>query len=375
VGLKQREITLGSVHDLPSTKSREIAANNVRLRLGIVGTNSNVTMERFATNWFLPVADGRLRQSTAKDYRWRFGKYIAGRIEARMPLWEYRTVDVQNLLNGIAYDHPKLAKASLQRIKALLSGIFRHAVTAGFREGNPVRDVLLPGRSQTTSDKAGNGSNRTPGVYDLATVRLVLKQPMPPEVKAATAIAALAGLRLAELRGLRWEDIGDDAITISRTIWSTYTNAPKSKASAASVPVIPELAKHLAAYKRYWDKQPVAYTRATEDSEPVPDTSLFGPKLYGELRYHLSRAFKRAGGEYRGTHAFRRGLASELFERGAEDLDVSHVLRHSKVIVTRDSYIKKFDSRVLDAMNSLAERPKSKGQVRDKAKSQTPRKQ
>jgi hypothetical protein len=86
------------------------------------------------------------------------------------------------------------------------------------------------------------------------------------------------------------------------------------------------------------------------------------------MRYHLRKAFKAAGSEWRGFYAFRRGLASELFARGAEDLDVSHVLRHSKVIVTRDSYIKRFDSRVLDAMNTLAvktPRTKNKGPARD----------
>jgi integrase len=55
--------------------------------------------------------------------------------------------------------------------------------------------------------------------------------------------------------------------------------------------------------------------------------------------------------------SFRRMLASELFERGAEDVDVSHVLRHSKVIVTRDSYIRRFDTRVLETINSLAKKP------------------
>jgi integrase len=365
VGKRQREIMLGSAVSLPSARSRERAADNIRLRLGM--GDSRTTLERFAQFWFLPVADGRLRQSTAKDYRWRFNKYIAGRVEARKQLWEYRTVDVQNLLNSIAMDHPNLAKASLQRIKALLSAIFRHAVVAGFREGNPVRDVLLPGRATEPP------AVRAPGVYDLVTVRKVLAvRSLPPDVRAATAIAALAGLRLAELRGLRWEDISDDAITVHRTVWGkgAYENAPKSKASAASVPVIPELATHLRRYRDWWTRQPARLVPATEDSEPVPDTSLFGPKLHAALRYHLRRAFKAVGGEFRGMHAFRRGLASELFERGAEDLDVSHVLRHSKVIVTRDSYIKRFDSRVLAAMDTL----KVKGHVRDSAEKSKHRK-
>jgi hypothetical protein len=86
VGKDQREFPIGTVDELPSKKQRETAADNIRLRLGIAGTGARTTLERFAEFWFLPVADGRLRQSTAKDYRWRFTHYIKGRKEARLPL-------------------------------------------------------------------------------------------------------------------------------------------------------------------------------------------------------------------------------------------------------------------------------------------------
>ena len=52
-------------------------------------------------------------------------------------------------------------------------------------------------------------------------------------------------------------------------------------------------------------------------------------------------------------HALRRGIASELFANGASDLDVQRVLRHSKVIVTREHYIKLRDDRVEKAMARL----------------------
>jgi integrase len=392
VGKRQREITLTG--DLATVAARERAADNVRLRLGLVATSSRTTLERFATWWFLPVVDGRLRASTAKDYRWRFNKYIAGRVEAQKQLWEYRTVDVQNLLNGVAMDHPHLAKASLQRIKALLSAIFRHATVAGFRDSNCVRDVLLPGRATPLEQ------SRMPGVYDLVTVRKVLAtSDLPPDVRCAAAVAAFAGLRLAELRGLRWEDIDVQStpreslgrseavrelgsITVTRTKWQDTVNAPKSRASGASVPVIPELARALRVYRDWWLKQPVVMLKREDFSGSIdlPDTSLFGPDLPAKLRYHLSRAFqtlpsqrvrasrtlvRSADIKYRGMHAFRRCLASELFERGAEDLDVSHVLRHSKVIVTRDSYIKRFDSRTLATMSTLTLKKPNKGSARD----------
>jgi len=340
LGKKQKEFRIGSVDELPSKKQRETAADNIRLRLGIAGTGARTTLERFAEFWFLPVADGRLRQSTAKDYRWRFGKYIKGRQEARLPLWEYRTRDAQNLLDSIAYDFPHLAKASMQRNKALLSAIFRHSVVAGFREGNPVRDVLLTvGKRPSSGEPVAPVTKLEPAVYDLPTIRKVIKAlSSVPALQCAVAVAAFAGLRLAELQGLSWEDIEQDSITVRRSVWHGYENEPKSKASKASVPLVPELRAHLERYRKHQS----------------PATGpLFAVDLKALGRYHLPKAFKASGSEFRGWHGLRRMLASTLFSEGTSDLVVQRVLRHSRVIVTRESYIRRFDPLVLEAMNAL----------------------
>jgi len=60
--------------------------------------------------------------------------YIKGRSEAKRPLWEYKTHHVQELLGGIATDN-QLSRETIKHIKAFLSGVFRHAVAAGLREG------------------------------------------------------------------------------------------------------------------------------------------------------------------------------------------------------------------------------------------------
>lgn len=54
-----------------------------------------------------------------------------------------------------------------------------------------------------------------------------------------------------------------------------------------------------------------------------------------------------------GWHAFRRGLASNLFQLGCDDLTVQRILRQSKVQVTREKYIKVRDEKVESAMTQL----------------------
>lgn len=62
------------------------------------------------------------------------------------------------------------------------------------------------------------------------------------------------------------------------------------------------------------------------------------------------------GLEWYGWHGFRRGIASNLYELGANEKIVQRVLRHAKPHVTKDRYIKAFDPAVLAAMKSLETR-------------------
>jgi Phage integrase family len=56
--------------------------------------------------------------------------------------------------------------------------------------------------------------------------------------------------------------------------------------------------------------------------------------------------------EWYGWHGFRRGIASNLYELGADEKVVQRVLRHAKSHVTKERYIKAFDPAVLAAMRT-----------------------
>ena len=45
-----------------------------------------------------------------------------------------------------------------------------------------------------------------------------------------------------------------------------------------------------------------------------------------------------------GWHGFRRGMASNLYELGADEKVVQRILRHAKAHVTKDRYIEAFES-------------------------------
>jgi integrase len=70
---------------------------------------------------------------------------------------------------------------------------------------------------------------------------------------AVVATAAFSGLRLAELRGLRWGDFDYDnsLLNVRRTMWRTTEGLTKTDSSEDSVPVPPILRSILDLYRDY----------------------------------------------------------------------------------------------------------------------------
>ena len=56
---------------------------------------------------------------------------------------------------------------------------------------------------------------------------------------------------------------------------------------------------------------------------------------------------------WRGWHAFRRGLGTNLAELGVDDLTIQRILRHANVATTRQHYIKVRNPKVEAAMQML----------------------
>jgi integrase len=61
----------------------------------------------------------------------------------------------------------------------------------------------------------------------------------------------------------------------------------------------------------------------------------------------------KAGIQWHGWHAFRRGLATNLHQLGVSDKAIQRILRHANVGVTQSCYIKTADSEVTEAMQQF----------------------
>jgi integrase len=182
---------------------------------------------------------------------------------------------------------------------------------------------------------------------------------------AALFVLALhAGLRQSELLGLEWGDLDLErgTLTVRRSLARVKGQGlqlvePKTKASAATIPLAPRAVAALRAHRDHVvaaNRLPVGLVFTTDVGTPVSASNL--------LRRHFFPICERAGiptraraGEAPGLrfHDLRHACGSLLIQAGVRPKDVQTILRHSKVSTTMDLYVHAYDEDLRGAVASL----------------------
>jgi hypothetical protein len=150
--------------------------------------------------------DGRpVRKVTLKAYR-RDYKMIAELIPD-IQLRNVRTPDINRLFKAlIAKDGDDIrATSSYRNVRNFLSGAFRAAVGDGLADFNPVRDAMT-----ITGNDADTHAYTLPEVKQLMKVIKLEDEKSEDDwqhtMRAAFMVVLFTGLRLEEIKGLKWED-------------------------------------------------------------------------------------------------------------------------------------------------------------------------
>jgi len=165
-------------------------------------------------------------------------------------------------------------------------------------------------------------------------------------VRAVIGVAAFAGLRQGEIRGQWWEDDEGNILNIRRSGWRTHvkfeTKTHEDEEDPGVVPIIKPLRLVLDAIKP-----------DNASGWMFPNT-IGGPLDLDNLADRVIKPVLKANGlKWKGWHAYRRGLATNLHELGVPDKVIQAILRHEDVSTTQRSYIKTVPEVVTNAMKQL----------------------
>ena len=318
------------------------------------------TILAFVESLFLPQLMQRVRQSTYAGYLARWKSQLRPRC-GEMRLRDFRVISAQKIIDAIHRQHPEMKRSTLAHLKNLLSLIFDEAERLELLPkggGNPVKLVRLPDAPEDNETYA----------YSLQEIETMLAV-IPEPAATVCAVAAFTGLRRSELRGLRWEDYDGQQLMVSRSVWEGFTNEPKSKRSKAPVPVIPRLKAILDRHRFSGGNPSKGPIFANGKGNPANLNNSLNREILPALNRcaecrkpkaehvaaTVSHEFTRDDNlpRWHGWHAYRRGLATTLYDLGVDDLMASKILRHGDVAVTRQHYIKTTTEQSIAAMAKL----------------------
>jgi integrase len=313
------------------------------INAGTADPQSRQGLATFLEHVYLPHVKGKKRPSTYTSYfgMWRLLKDHLNGLELR----EVRTSDVEDLMASATNDKQR-AHTTHRNLRNFLRGAFRYAISREMVSRNPVVEAVIP---------RGLPSRPKPA-YTLEEIKTMIAM-LPEPARTVVVVAGFTGLRLAEIKGLRWEDFRGNELDIERSVWSGVISETKTLTSKAPVPIISIVHKALVAHRKRTTGDGFIFCGARDGSKPLRIENLY--------RRVMKPLFKENEIKWKGWHAFRRGVATNLGVLGVEGKTIQAILRHSELATTMDIYRQPVSKEGHAAMRKL-ERAFSKARAQKK---------
>ena len=178
---------------------------------------------------------------------------------------------------------------------------------------------------------------------------------LPHRERVMVLLAGTTGLRRSELIALTWEDVNFDTleISINKSCVRAQIGQTKTAASARPVPLSPEVASALSAWRKastYKEAKDFLFPSVRKNGRiPVwPDMI---------LQNVIRPAAKAAGivGKVIGWHTFRHSLGTNLRFLGVDVKVAQELLRHANAKITLDLYTQAVSSQKREASAKVVE--------------------
>jgi integrase len=330
---KQKRIKLAPA-TIGEREARKIATEKLRpLNQGLEVIGSATQFGAYVDGIYRGTVLPLLASTTRTVYSWVLDKYLVPMFGDAM-LRDLNTMTLQKYFSGLGKNH-----ATAVKVKDALASVLGSALRFELLAKNPLIGVQIP------SPRVGKRTKPhiTPEHFD-ALVGLVAE---PYATMIYTCV--MAGLRVSELVGLKWEDIHADSLTIDERFSRGEWGCPKTSASNATIGVDERIIQRINRLKDMevtinWGARGAKRTFKLVLSDAPGDLvfqSLIkrGPMSdHNVLSRHIKPAARRLGLGWVNWQVLRRSYATWLIEAGADPKAVQAQMRHSRSSTTMDIY-------------------------------------
>lgn len=260
--------------------------------------------------------------------------------------------DVQDGMARIRNASPTgrpLSGTTMSKTFALMKQVLRSAQVEGLVEKNPMELLKAPRKSERT---------RRAVPFDQVEASLQAIEALPLDGRTvAVRLMVLGGLRRSECVGLEWGDVRGGMVRVCRSVRErTGEVAPtKTAAGVRSVPMLPQLAASLDAWKVAQAEKLAFLGIEQTDSTPVCSSDS-GTRLAAQNLYRWWRSNRAAlGMEGYSLHELRHTFLTMLANSGAGAQAVKSIAGWSGISMA-DVYVHDDDAANAEAVGLLERR-------------------
>lgn len=207
-----------------------------RRRAPVAGSPTAVTFGQACAEWLrYGEHDKQLATSTLSDYRNVVNGYLLPEFGADTPL-AHITTEVLDAYRERLLAEGRRSRRTVQKVMVLTHGILKRAKRRKWIAANPAEDV------ERVAVKRTGDFNVLAPVEVAAVARAAGGQDA-----VVFTVAAFTGLRLGELRALRWADVdfAKHTIFVRRNLPAGGAEGPPKSGKVRSVPLIDDAAREL----------------------------------------------------------------------------------------------------------------------------------
>ena len=196
----------------------------------------DVTFRQACEDWMRYAEfDRKRRPSTIRDYRREVEKRLIPEFGEHTPISEITTAEIEAFRVRMV-DEGILSARTINKRLQQMHTIFKRAQRVHGLPGNPVA-----GAERQPQRRSGDFA-----ALEVHEVELLADNALTPQDSVIFTVAAFTGLRLGELRGLRWGDIDwTRRVVFVRRSFTVDADGPTKSGKVRSVPLVDQAARAL----------------------------------------------------------------------------------------------------------------------------------
>lgn len=306
------------------------------------------TVGEYMTEW-LEAKRTEVRWGTWKKYRWLTTKHVLPAL-GKIQLTKLSPEHLQQLYVKLQTQPAPISNRSILHLHNMLHSALDRAVKWGKIPRN-VTSLVSPPRPE----------QRDSVIWSAEELRGFLASANDVRYGMVFFLAAMTGMRRAEICGLRWEDIDltNGELHVRRSLVHVSGVGPtfqetKTTRSRRTISIDPFTAEELVRHREFQlqekhllgdSYQDIGLVIAREDGRPSP---------YRTIDNQWNACLQRAGVPRMGIHGLRHTHASALIAEGVPINVVSERLGHARTSITMDIYVHSNHRQQRDAAETFA---------------------